>query len=88
MANYLSMVKLLLRHLINILYQLFNIYTLITVMLTLISHENPICYLSSTFNQSFPTIKLKSVSSKEIEDIMKSLQIKNSYGYDGISTKN
>jgi len=51
------------------------------------NHENPITYLSKTFNQPFPTINLKGVSSKEIEDITKSLKIKNSHGYDGITTK-
>ena len=51
------------------------------------NHENPITYLSKAFNQPFPTINLKGVSSKEIEDITKSLKIKNSHGYDGITTK-
>ena len=52
------------------------------------NHENPIAYLSKAFNQPFPTINLlKGVSSKEIEDIMKSLKIKNSHGYVGIRTK-
>jgi len=51
------------------------------------NHENPISYLSRAFNQPFPTINPKCVSSKEIEDITKSLKIKNSHGYDGISTK-
>ena len=51
------------------------------------NHENPITYLSKAFNQLFPTINLKEVSSKEIEDITKSLKIKNSHGYDRI-TKN
>jgi Notch-like protein len=50
------------------------------------NRENPICYLSRAFNQPFPTINLKCISSKEIEDITKSLKIKNSHGYDGIST--
>jgi len=39
-------------------------------------YENPVSYLSRAFNQSFPTINLKRVSSKEIEDIPKSLKIK------------
>jgi hypothetical protein len=51
------------------------------------NHENPISYLSKVFNQPFPTINLKYVSSKEIEDIAKSLKSKNSHGYDEISTK-
>jgi exonuclease III len=51
------------------------------------SSENPILYLRRAFNQPFPSIKLKRVSSEEIEDITKLLKIKNSHGYDGISTK-
>jgi Notch-like protein len=51
------------------------------------NHENPISYLSRAFNQPFTTANLKCVSSKEIEDITKSLKIKNSHGYDGTSTK-
>jgi hypothetical protein len=45
-------------------------------------HENPISYLCRTFNQPFPTINFKYVSSKEIEDITKSLKTQNSHGYD------
>ncbi|PNF19496.1 hypothetical protein B7P43_G02324, partial [Cryptotermes secundus] len=51
------------------------------------NQENPISYLSRARNQPFPPITLNCVSSKEIEDIIKSLKTKNSYGYDGISTK-
>jgi hypothetical protein len=51
------------------------------------NHENPISYLSRACNQLFPQIALKCVSSKEIEDDIKSLKTKNSYGYDGIATK-
>ena len=51
------------------------------------NHENPIAYLSKAFNQPFPTIILKGVSSKEIEDKMKSLKLKNSHEYDRITTK-
>jgi hypothetical protein len=50
-------------------------------------HENPISYLCRAFNQPFPTINFKYVSSKEIDDIKKSLKTKNSHGYDEISTK-
>jgi hypothetical protein len=38
------------------------------------------------FTQSFPDIKFKYVSIKEIEDITNSLKKKYSCGYDGIST--
>jgi hypothetical protein len=51
------------------------------------NHENPTSYISRAFNQPFPTINLKCASSKEIEDKTMSLKIKNSHGYDGISTK-
>ena len=51
------------------------------------NYENPVSHLSRAFNQPFPTINIKRVSSKEIEDITKSLKIKNSHGYDGISRK-
>jgi Notch-like protein len=50
-------------------------------------HENPISYLCRAFNQPFPPIHFKYVSSQEIEDITKSLKTTNSHGYDEISTK-
>ena len=53
----------------------------------LFNQENPISYLSRAFNQPFPTINFKCVSSTEIEDITKSLKIKISHVYDVISTK-
>ena len=51
------------------------------------NQENPISYLSSAFNQPFPTTNFKCVLSKEIEDITQPLKIKNSHGCDEISTK-
>jgi len=51
------------------------------------NHENPIPYLSRAFNHPFAAANLKCVSYKETEIIAKSLKIKNSHGYDGISTK-
>jgi len=53
----------------------------------LCNYENPISYLSREFNQPFPTVNLKCVSSKETGDITKSLKTKNSHGYEEISTK-
>ena len=50
------------------------------------NYENPISYLSRAFNQQFPTINLKCISSKETEDITKSLTTKNSHRYEEIST--
>jgi hypothetical protein len=47
----------------------------------------PISYLSRAFNQPIPIIKLKCLSFKEIKDTTKSLKIKNSHGYDEISTR-
>jgi hypothetical protein len=44
------------------------------------NHGNTITNLLKLFNQPFPTINLNGVSSKEIEDITKSLKIKNSHG--------
>ena len=38
------------------------------------TNNNPLPYLFSAFNQSFPSIKLKFVSTKEIEDITNSFQ--------------
>jgi hypothetical protein len=40
------------------------------------NYENPVSYLSRAFKQPIPTINLKCVSSKEIEDITKSLKTK------------
>ena len=47
----------------------------------------PLHYLTQSFKNPFPDINLKSISTKEIENIIKSLKPKNSSGYDGISTK-
>jgi hypothetical protein len=40
-----------------------------------------------SFKNPFPNINLKTTSTREIENIIKSLKPKNSSGYDGISTK-
>jgi hypothetical protein len=40
-----------------------------------------------SFKNPFPNINLKTMSTREIENIIKSLKPKNSSGYDGISTK-
>jgi hypothetical protein len=52
-------------------------------------HDNntPLHYLLQSFITPFPNMNLKFVSSKEVENIIKSLKTKNSSGYDGISTK-
>jgi len=40
-----------------------------------------------SFKNPFPNINFKSISTKEIENIIKSLKLKNYSGYVGISTK-
>jgi hypothetical protein len=49
--------------------------------------NTPLHYLLQSFTTPFPNMKLKFISSKEVENIIKSLKTKNSSGYDGISTK-
>jgi hypothetical protein len=44
-------------------------------------------YLSQTFTNPFPNIKIKSLSTKEVVNIIKSLKSKYSHGYAEISTK-
>jgi len=43
------------------------------------NHENPVSYLARAFKQPFPTVSFKCVSSKETEDIKKSLKIKKNH---------
>jgi len=56
-----------------------------------ISHNlekiTPLYCLTQSFKNPFPYINLKFISTREIENIIKSLKPKNSSGYDGISTK-
>ena len=47
----------------------------------------PLHYLNQSFNNPLPKINLKTVSTKEIKNIIKSFNPKISSGYDGISTK-
>lgn len=47
----------------------------------------PLSYLVQSFKNHFPKFTLKSVSTKEIENIIKSFKPKNSSGYDGVSNK-
>jgi hypothetical protein len=42
--------------------------------------------LLDAFNNWFPNLILKPTTTQEIEDIIKSLKPKNTYGYDEIST--
>jgi len=50
-------------------------------------HEDPLECLHNAFKQLFPNIKLKYTTTNEIEEIIKSLKMKNSHGYSGISAK-
>jgi hypothetical protein len=43
--------------------------------------------MSKSFQNPFPNIKFKNTSTKEIKRIIRSLRLKNSNGYDRISTK-
>ena len=52
-----------------------------------VDNTTPLHYLTQSFKNPFPNINLKSVSTKEIKNIIKSLNPQNSSGYDGISTK-
>jgi hypothetical protein len=48
---------------------------------------NPLHYLHHAFKKPFLNIKLKHTTTKKIEIVIKSLKMKNSHGYDQISTK-
>ena len=48
---------------------------------------SPMHYLHQSFNCIFPSFKLMPLSTKDVGDIIKSLNTKNSHGYDEISTK-
>jgi hypothetical protein len=50
-------------------------------------NATPTQYLLQAFMNPFPNIKLNSLSTKKVGNIIKSLKLKNSYRYDEISTK-
>jgi hypothetical protein len=50
-------------------------------------NKNPTYYVSKIFHNPFPDIKFNNTSTKEVERIIKSIRVKNSHGYDGITTK-
>jgi hypothetical protein len=52
-----------------------------------LDNTTPLHYLRQSFKTPFPNINLKFSSSKEVENIIKSLITENSSWYDGISTK-
>jgi len=49
--------------------------------------KNPNYYLANLFHALFPSIKFQNTLTREIEKIINSLRMKNSYGYDEISIK-
>jgi hypothetical protein len=49
-------------------------------------NTTPLSYLVQSFKNHFPNFTVKSVLTKEIENIMKSFKPKHSSGYDEIST--
>jgi hypothetical protein len=49
--------------------------------------HSPVNYLSNNLKQLLPLDKLKFVSPEEIENVAKSLKVKESHGYDEIPTK-
>jgi hypothetical protein len=44
--------------------------------------EDPEYYMYKVSQNSFPSIKFKNTSTKEVEQIIKSLRLKNTHGYD------
>jgi hypothetical protein len=50
-------------------------------------NKNPMYYLSKISHNPFPNIKFNNTSTKEIERIIKSIRVKNSHGYGGITTE-
>lgn len=54
---------------------------------TPLNHTKTIQYLTRAFNHPFPPINIKYISTKELEEITKSIKSKDSYGYDEIPTK-
>jgi hypothetical protein len=50
-------------------------------------NKNPTHYLYKITHNLFPNIKFNNTSTKEIERIIKSIRVKYSHGYDGITKK-
>jgi hypothetical protein len=51
------------------------------------TYNNPNYYLLNQPHRAFPSINFKNTSTKEIENIIRSLKAKGSHGCDGITTK-
>jgi len=56
-------------------------------LISVINENNPLNFLYDVFKQLSSSIKLKFISPKETEDVVSSLKMKDSQGYDEISTK-
>jgi len=54
---------------------------------SLLNNTNPLEYLHNAFKQLVSNIKLKCTTKNKIEEIIKSLKMKNSHGHSGISAK-
>ena len=50
------------------------------------TYNSPSYYLSNQPHRAFPNINFKNTSTKEIENIIRSLKAKESHDYDGITT--
>jgi hypothetical protein len=50
-------------------------------------NKNSTYYLPKLSHNPFPNIKCNNMPTKEIERIIKSIKVKNSHGYDGITVK-
>ena len=51
------------------------------------TYNNPNSYLSNQPHRAFPNIYFKNTSTKETENIIRSLKAKGSHSYDGITIK-
>jgi hypothetical protein len=49
-------------------------------------NNNPMYYRSKISHNPFPNIKFNNTSTKDIKRIINSIKVKNSHGYDGITT--
>jgi chloramphenicol O-acetyltransferase len=52
------------------------------------ANKSPMYYTFKISHNPFPNIKFNNISAKEIERIINTIKVKNSHGYDGITTKN
>jgi hypothetical protein len=52
-----------------------------------INRDSSIQFMSQTHNVAYPHMKHKPTPTKEIDELIKSLKVKDSHGYDEISTK-